>query len=215
LLSHCSRSLYTHLLAVGISGCPYADFRRFFDEQAFDSGDNRNCFWPNVCQEEPKWERLAPPKFRLPEQINEPLGMKRAEQLARLLGIDEGMVLTEAENQCLIGTPPRTANQETIFVCIQNLTNSNGNAAIPLSSYGLVVNKQGNVQSVCAPGAPCINFNALLAGPLEKIALQCGFLEKLRRMETETPFRQLLVDAFPCQRSGEPACIVEAVCAGE
>jgi hypothetical protein len=34
-------------------------------------------------------------------------------------------------------------------------------------------------------------------------------------METETPFRQLLVDANQCQKSSEPPCIVEAICAGK
>jgi hypothetical protein len=35
------------------------------------------------------------------------------------------------------------------------------------------------------------------------------------RMETETPFRQLLVDANQCQKSSEPPCIVEAICTGK
>jgi len=55
----------------------------------------------------------------------------------------------------------------------------------------------------------------LLAGPLEEIAIQCGWLEKLLRMETETPFRQLLGDAFLCQKSSESAGIVETICAGK
>jgi hypothetical protein len=39
------------------TGCPYADYRRYFDEQAFD---NRECFWPDVCQENARWASLAP-----------------------------------------------------------------------------------------------------------------------------------------------------------
>src|SRR5437868_3044814 len=124
------------------SGCPYAAFERLFEKQI--SGNRRlragKCFWPVECQEERKWVRLAPSKARRPEQINEPLGTARAAQLARALGIDESMILTEQQYRCSIVTPPRTPDQQTFFRCIQQLTNSEGNAAIPLSSYGLYVN---------------------------------------------------------------------------
>src|SRR6266702_2438747 len=83
------------------TGCPYADFRRYFDEQAFD---DRECFWPDVCQENARWARLAPRKARRPEQINEPLGRRRADQLAHLLGMDAGMIFTDLEYHCVIGT---------------------------------------------------------------------------------------------------------------
>jgi hypothetical protein len=192
-------------------GCPWADYRRYFHEQVFD---NRECFWPEVCQENAKWARLAPRKVRQPEEMNEPLGRPRADQLAHLLGMDEGMILTEAEYHCLIGIPPRSHDRQIIFRCIYNLTNSNGNAVIPLSSYGLNVNEQGDVRSVCAPNAPCLEFNSLFGGRLAEIAAECGFLEKLLRVETETPFLQLIEDANPCQESGELACLIETICAG-
>jgi hypothetical protein len=192
-------------------GCPYADYRRYFDEQVFD---NRECFWPDVCQENARWARLAPRKVRQPEEINEPLGRPQADQLAHLLGMDAGMILTDAQYHCLIGIPPRPPDRETIFRCIYNLTNSNGNAAIPLSSYGLNVTEQGDVRSVCAPDAPCLDFNALLGGPLEAIAAECGFLDKFLRVVAETPLLQFIEDANPCQESGEPACLIETTCAG-
>ena len=109
------------------------------------------------------------------------------------------MILTEAEYHCVIGIPPRPPDRETIFRCIYNLTNSNGNAAIPLSSYGLNVTEEGNIRSICAPGSPCLEFNGLFGGRLAEIAAECGFLEKLLRVETETPFLQLIEDANPCQ----------------
>jgi hypothetical protein len=121
------------------------------------------------------------------------------------------MILTPAEYQCLIGTPEkRTEDQKTINSCIGNLTNSNGNSAIPLSSYGLSVSPQGDVRSNCAPDAPCLNFNALLTGPLEKLAFQCGFLDKFVRMATRTPFIEFAVEGSPCQKDSEPTCIVKA-----
>lgn len=84
------------------------------------------------------------------------------------------LILTDEEYQCTIGTPPRSSDQQTIFACVNNLTNSNGNSNMPLSSYGLAVTDQGDVQSLCAPQAPCLVFNQLFEGPLEKIAFQCG-----------------------------------------
>ncbi len=108
-----------------------------------------------------------------------------------------------------------SANYGPRYVCIKNLTNSKGNAAIPLFTYGLSISEQGDIRGACAPDTPGLEFNALLAEPVEKIALQCGWLEKLLRMETETPFLQLLVGADPCQKSSEPACIVETICAGK
>lgn len=190
-------------------GCPYAEFARFFDDQVFHGG---GCFWPSDCQEDPKWEVLAPSIARHPDQINEPLGINRAERLARRLGIDTSMILTDAEYQCTIGTPPRNQDQETIFRCINNLTNSNGNTDIPLSSYGLSITDQGDVQSDCAPEAPCLVFNQLFAGPFEKIAFECGWGMKLGRMVRETPFFHLVDDANKCQHNAEPVCVVEPIC---
>jgi len=192
-------------------GCPWADYRRYFDEQVFD---NRECFWPDVCQENARWARLAPRKARRPEQINEPLGRTRADQLAHLLGMDAGMILTDLEYHCVIGIPPRDHDREIIFRCIYNLTNSNGNAAIPLSSYGLNVTEQGDVRSICAPCSPCLEFNALFGGPLEAIFAECGCLDKFLRVVAETPLLQLIEDANPCQESGKPACLIETTCAG-
>jgi hypothetical protein len=193
------------------TGCPYADYRRYFDEQVFDS---RECFWPDVCQENARWTRLAPRKLTRRGQLNEPLGRRRADQLAHLLGMDEGMILTNLEYHCVIGVPPRPPDRETIFRCIYNLTNSNGNAAIPLSSYGLNVTEQGDVRSICAPGSPCLDFNALFSGRLQEIFAECQCLDKFLRVVAETPLLRLIDDANPCQESGEPACLIETTCAG-
>jgi len=193
------------------TGCPWADYRQYFDEQVFD---NRKCFWPDVCQEHARWASLAPRKLTRREQLNEPIGKRRADQLAHVLGIDEGMILTDAEYHCVIGTPPRDHDREIIFRCIYNPTNSNGNAAIPLSSYGLNVTEEGDVRSICAPGAPCLEFNALFRGRLEAIFAECGCLAKFLRLVAETQFPQFIEDGNPCQMSGEPACLIETTCAG-
>jgi hypothetical protein len=73
---------------------------------------------------------------------------------------------------------------------------------------------EGNVRSLCAPRAPCLEFNKLFFGPLEIIAEQCGFKEKLRRVTTETPFFEFVQQGGQCQHQWFPACIAEAPCPG-
>ena len=192
-------------------GCPWADYRQYFDEQVID---HRNCFWPDSCQEDPRWAHLAPRKVTRPEQINEPLERRRADQLAHILGIDESMIFTDAQYHCVIGTPPRDPDREIIFRCIYNLTNSNGNAAIPLSSYGLNITDQGDVRSICAHCAPCLEFNALFEGRLEEIFAECGCLDKFLRVLAETQLPQFIEDGQLCQQSGGTACLIETNCAG-
>ncbi|HEX6772191.1 MAG TPA: hypothetical protein VF126_09220 [Acidobacteriaceae bacterium] len=197
-------------------GCPYPDMAPFFAEQALDSGgsQNKNSFWPSSCQTDPRWRSLAPPENVHPDQINEPLGRKRADRIAALLGIDQSMILTDQEYQCLIGQPPRDVSRAIIYACSANLTNSNGNTEIPLSSYGLYLNEKGDVRSDCAPHAPCLEFNKLFAGPLEAIAKQCGFADKLARMVAKTLFLEFVQEGSACQHAWFPSCIAEAACPG-
>jgi hypothetical protein len=197
-------------------GCPYAAMAPFFAEQAADTGEGRNqkTFWPASCRTGPKFENLAPAEDRHADQINEPLGRKKADQLAKLLGIKPDMILTDEEYKCLIGTPPRDDSRQIIYACSVDLTNSNGNTDIPLSSWGLYQTSNGDVRSLCAPQAPCLEFNSLFAGPLEAIAKQCGFANKLARLVTETRFLEFVAQGHRCQQAWMPtSCIVEAPCA--
>src|SRR5712691_3795107 len=50
------------------TGCPYADYHQYFDNPGSGGDRNRECFWPEVCQENARWARLAPRKFRQPEE---------------------------------------------------------------------------------------------------------------------------------------------------
>jgi hypothetical protein len=209
-------------LQLNPEGCNYDDFEKTFENPVVDGGAS---ILPSECRAEPKWEALTPTIAKRPEQINEPLGKKRADSIAKRLGIDESMILTDEEYQCTIGSAAtRTTDQETIYQCINNLTNSNGNTDIPLSSYGLAIadaitpnGSVQNVQSLCAPKAPCLVFNDLFAGPLEKIAYQCRWLGKLEKMVRATPFFRFAARGHQCQVLGgvltEGACVVETVAA--
>ena len=193
--------------------CPYSGYANSFSDRL---QDNRKCSLPPECGTNVDWERLAPGVAKRPEQINEPLGLERAKRVAEALNIDNSMILTDREYECTIGLPPRLGDRQTIYECITNLTNSTGNTNIPLSSYGLALNDAGDVQSLCAPAAPCLVFNSLFEGPLERIAGVCGWDDKLRQLQTETPLNQLISDGHQCQVLGgatnDGACLVESSC---
>jgi len=204
-------------------GCRYADYQQYFNGRTFCRSGNLGdtCRWTSECQLEPSLERLAPPEFNYPNQINDPLGIIHATRLARSLGIDEDFVLTPDQYQCLIGTPGRrSTDQDTIVACVAELTNSNGVADIPLSSYGLALDNplQGSgslVRSVCAPQAPCLRMNEVLEGPLELIAAQCGFADKLGRLASKTQLLQFAIRGNVCQSSSITnsggACLAQTI----
>jgi hypothetical protein len=190
-------------------GCRYADYQQHFNGQdvCSDGNGRDKCRWELQCQVEPSSQHLAPPDFHNSHQINKPLGITHATQLARKLGIDEEIVLTPEEYQCLIGTPgQRLPDQDTIDECIHDLTNSNGVADIPLSSYGLSLDDplqptESLVRSVCAPKAPCLRMNKVLAGPLEELAAKCDFSDKLAGLFTKTPLVRFGILGDACQSS--------------
>jgi len=214
--------LATCLLA-NPEGCRYADYQQYFNGQSLCSDGNRGvmCRWKSECQLEPSFQHLAPPEFRSPDQINEPLEITHATRLARSLGIDEKLVLSPQEYQCLIGTPgQRSPDQDTIVECIDDLTNSNGVVDIPLSSYGLALDNplqpsESRVRSVCAPQAPCLRMNKVLAGPLEELAAQCHFLDKFASLVVKTPLVRFGILGDACQSSSITssggACMAETI----
>jgi hypothetical protein len=217
------------------SGCPYSEFANSFDDQPFKGKANRtkNCALPPDCRTTTELERLAPSVVERPEQINEPLGMERAKRIAREVGIDSSMILTDEQWECTRGIPPWPvdANKQIINACLSALTNSNGNTNIPLSSYGLAITRAdfegrqddpvfqrgGDVQSLCAPQAPCLQFNDLF-GPrqdLRKIAELCGWGPKLTQLEALHSFKRVIYDGYQCQTSagaGSLDCLVEPEC---
>ena len=200
------------------AGCPWEDYKQYFDldgpGSAPPTSSRCECEWQAECQL-PDFQELSAGRYQVPAQINQPLGMTRAKEMARLLGIEDSMLLTEDEYHCVIGTEPRTDDQEIIVECVANLTNSTGNADIPLSSYGLDISPDGLLRSNCAPDAPCLAFNELLAGPLEKMMADCGAAAKFLEMVTRTPFLEFGKFGNGCQSGSKPACVVEAQCSLE
>jgi len=212
------QELYECLFDAPENSCPYDLAAPLLAEQAAggDGSGNKNAAWPSKCQTAARWRNLAPPQYRRPEQINEPLGGSKTARIARALGFDQDMVLTDKEYQCL--TVPNGGNndpsRDILNACFADLTNSNGNASTPLSSYGLSIDELGDVRSLCAPDAPCLEGNKLFFGPLEAIARECGFLDKLIRLITETKIVQFIQEGGECQHEWFNACIAEAQCPG-
>ena len=206
------------------TGCSYPEMAPYFAEQVLPSGGrpDRNSDWPASCQTDSRWQALAPPEARRTDQINEPLGMRRAEALAGALGIDQKMILTDEEYACLIAKPGPDLRpyREQIILCSIEFTNSNGHSVIPLSSYGLSLDAQADVRSLCASDptsdppfkAPCLQANDIFSGPLQEIAAECRFEDKLRRLMTETPMRTFAIQGGECQNAWVGACIAEVAC---
>lgn len=192
-------------------GCPYEQMARFFRQQAADRKVSRNMdtVWPQSCQTTEHWQALAPPEYQHPGQINEPLGKKRADQLAQALGIEQDMILTDSEYQCVMGVPPRDPAQEILYACFIDFTASKGNGiVVPFSSYGLNLNERGNVLSLCAPHAPCLEANKVFL-KLPEIADECGFTNKLERLLSQTPVLEFIKQGGDCQAAWKPSCIAE------
>lgn len=206
------QQVYDCLLA-NPDGCPYDQMARFFRQQATESpGRGTNTDWPSYCQTTEPWQDLAPPVYQNADQINEPLGDDRAATLAHALGITPDMILTPSEYQCVMGVPPRDPSQQIIYACFIDFTASKGNGVvIPLSSYGLNVNEQANVLSLCAPSAPCLEANKVFA-LLPEIADRCGFRDKLDRFLRETPVEQFIAEGGRCQGQTPDACIAATTC---
>ena len=217
--------------------CPYSEFATSFDDQPFKGKANqtKNCSFPRACSTSIQWERLAPSVVERSEQINEPLGMERASRIAREVGIEKSMILTDEQWECTKGVPPWPVNasKNIINACLSALSNSNGNTNIPLSSYGLAITRAdfesgedgpdlqrgGDVQSLCAPQAPCLLFNDLFnpetPDSLRQIATACGWVDKLDMLWALPSFRQVVVEGKACQTSvgaGTSECLVEPVC---
>ena len=199
-----------------LTGCPYNDYKKYLNNPSnnIDAATSTKCIWGDDCKISPILQRLAPPRYHTTKQINQPLGQSKATKIAKALRLDKKMILTESEYQCFLGNEAtRTDDQKIINQCVANLTNSRGNAKIPLSSYGLslvTVNNEQYLQTDCADGAPCLEFNNLLAGPLERLAFKCGFFKKLTRMVTRTPFIRVAFNGVNCQNLSISGCIAEA-----
>lgn len=144
-------------------GCRYADYQQYFNGQdvCSDGKGGDKCRWILQCQVEPSTEHLAPPDFHNPHQINKPLGMNHATKLARKLGIDEEIVLTPEEYQCLIGLLANDRLTRT------RSTNASMTSPIRTESQTLPFRVMGWPSTIrCGPVSPASEAYARLKRPV-------------------------------------------------
>jgi len=149
----------------------------------------------------PKALRWTPTEALTPANVNEPIGQRRADRIARALGFRKKMALSEKQYLLLIsgqgiggGTPSALAAAKTIDESVNYLTNSNAQiiirningvpTKINLGSYGLIVNNEGALESPGNITSPARQINAVITPPVlcpipssaNPANLPCGYM---------------------------------------
>jgi hypothetical protein len=123
-----------------------------------------------------RYEYLAPTQATNPRQINQRIGQKNADKIARKLGLKKKYTLTEEQYLKFIsgqGVGGRTWAAKLADKSVRIFTNTRGRPLVyfdaegnpvrsVLASYGLFVNEQGLLQSLANPDAPTRKANILL-----------------------------------------------------
>ncbi|WP_227982043.1 hypothetical protein [Nocardia spumae] len=124
----------------------------------------------------PAYENAAPTQLTGPDQLNQPLGQARADDIAGRIGLRRDDVLTDQQYQDLTtggGVGGSVENAQVIDACVDILTNTVGRplhsdvggrpTPSVLASYGLYVNPGGLLESPANADAPTRQVNTLIA----------------------------------------------------
>ncbi|MDL9937224.1 hypothetical protein QSJ18_10760 [Gordonia sp. ABSL1-1] len=124
----------------------------------------------------PAYAPLAPPRLMRPDQLNQPLGQRAADELAARIGLGRGDALSDRQYRALVtggGIGGSRSAATTIDACIRILTNTRGRPMYSkvngrvvtsvLGSYGLYVTTGGLLQSPANATAPTRQVNTLIA----------------------------------------------------
>ena len=185
--------------------------------------------WDPACSaRRTGYAQLAPTLAQNPSQLNQPIGQARAEITAAAFGLDRSLVLTPQQTQYFLGVPGRrTAQQQLIWDCVNNLTNTTVNPIVRdvhgtrtnviLGSYGLTTYYDSTgrlmIQSDCASSgtqqAECLVFNSYLTGYIQKRMLEIGAYRSWRMMVSSDSFKKLAAASLKCQAAHEGACFTD------
>ena len=123
----------------------------------------------------PKYAKYAPTEAIGAPQVNRPLGSKAADQIARVLGLNKRQAFTAQQFKLFIsgkGVGGELAPAQLVDESVRILTNTTGNplfakvngklAAVVLGSYGLMVNREGVLESPANAEAPTRKVNEVL-----------------------------------------------------
>jgi hypothetical protein len=123
----------------------------------------------------PKYEQYAPTEATSARQVNRPLGSRPAARIARMLGLNKRQAFTAQQFKLFIsgkgvGGEPEPAR--LVDESVRILTNTPGNplyakvngklTAVVLGSYGLMVNREGVLESPANAEAPTRRVNEVL-----------------------------------------------------
>ena len=124
----------------------------------------------------PAYEHAAPPQLTGPDQLNQPLGQARADEIAAGIGLTAADALSDQQYQDLstgAGVGGDRTAAEVIDACVRILTNTVGrpvhsdvngvDTPSVLASYGLYVNPGGQLESPANADAPTRQVNSLIA----------------------------------------------------
>lgn len=143
--------------------------------QVFASAPSYGKGFPGPAAGAPIYARYAPTEVSVFKPLNQPLGQKKADAIARGLGLDKSKCFTPAQFLKFVTGQGVGGNQSDAFLvdeCIFILTNTTGNplirkingkpTAIVLGSYGLFVATDGTLQSPANVDAPTREVNPLI-----------------------------------------------------
>jgi hypothetical protein len=124
----------------------------------------------------PKYQKYAPTEATRASQVNQRLGAKRADRIARKLGLNKQHAFTAKQYRLFVsgrgfGGDPAAA--KLVDESVRIFTNTNGRplyanvdgtvTPIVLGSYGLMVNTAGMLESLANTDAPTRQVNTVLA----------------------------------------------------
>ena len=123
----------------------------------------------------PKYEKYAPTGAIGSPQVNRPLGSKAADRIARVLALNKRQAFTAKQFKLFIsgkGVGGESEPARLVDESVRILTNTTGNplyakvngklTAVVLGSYGLMVNREGVLESPANAEAPTRRVNEVL-----------------------------------------------------
>jgi hypothetical protein len=165
----------------------------------------------------PKYERYAPTEATNPRQVNQPLGQRAADRIARKLGLDKRHVFTARQYRLFIsgkgiGGDPAAAKllDESVRIFVNTtgnplLANVNGKVTrVVLGSYGLMVSTDGLLESLANTDAPTRQVNALIVpgGYMPKWCRHNGARAALRQLYRSAYSSEVIYGNKSQQQSG-------------
>lgn len=144
-----------------------------------------------------KYEKYAPKQATTAAQVNVALGQKRADRIAKQIGLVKADVFTRPQYVKFItgkGNGGQAAPAKLVDASVRILTNTNGrplesnvNGVLTptvLASYGLMVNLSGLLESPANTDAPTRQVNSVLkpGGYMGKWARRNGAGKSIRRL---------------------------------